>query len=179
MRRTMLILILLTVTFIVPVAAQQAAADSAPTRVRIRRTGVKAWLIGAMRRVSSESLYVESGGGTFAVARGDVTRFEVSRGMHSDAGRGFGIGLAAGAALGLITGIAYVSSPEACWCDPSPGLVAGVTAMVALPSAVLGAGIGALSHSERWRASRLPARPLSLEVMPRQGRMAVGVAMTF
>jgi hypothetical protein len=163
-----------------PLAAQ-SADTSTPTalRVRIHRAGVTAPLIGGLVGSDQDSLYIDQADGMVAVARRDVTKFEVSRGMHSNAGRGFGIGLATGAALGLVKGISIAANPDGCFCDPSPGTIAAVAGVMALPGALLGAAIGALSRSERWQKPNAGEERFSLYMAPRRGRTVVALGMTF
>ena len=161
-----------------PLAAQGVMPDTV-IRLRVRQTGVKQPVIGRLTRLDPDTLYLQSADGDLAIARSEVARIEVSRGMHSNAARGFTIGLVAGGAVGLATGMAFVADPDGCWCDPNAGTVAGVVAIIALPVAALGAGIGALSRSERWKPASAGGRTLSLYLAPKQDRTTVGLAMRF
>jgi len=182
MRRSLQILALVLTSLHAPLAAQGSTADPVtPPRVRVRQVGLERPVIGTLTHLGPDTLYLQSADGDLAILRSDVTRIDVSRGIHSNADRGFKIGLMAGAAVGLAAGLAMVSDPEGCLCDTGAGAVPLAMAIVALPSALVGAGIGALSRSEQWRKTRLGDHALSLRVVPRKGRLAVelGMGMNF
>jgi hypothetical protein len=179
MRRPILILVLLAVTLNLPVTAQQATPDSVPARVRIHQAGVKAPIVGMLTGLDGDSLYLQSAEGRLAVARADVRKFEVSRGMRSNADRGFKTGLGAGAVAGLLTGVAILMHPDGCFCDTGPETIPVTMAIMGLPAGLLGAGIGALSHSEQWKKSRIDAPAVTVQVQPWHGQLAVGLDMHF
>jgi hypothetical protein len=128
---------------------------------------------------NADSLYLQSGDGNLAVARTEVRKFEVSRGVRSNADRGFKTGLAAGAVVGLLAGVALVAHPDGCFCDTGPETIPELMAIMGLPAGLLGAGIGALSHSEQWKKSRIDAPAVTLQVQPWHGQLAVGLDMRF
>jgi hypothetical protein len=178
MRRNLQILALVLTSLHAPLAAQGSTADSVtPPRVRVRQVGVERPVIGSVTHLGPDTLYLSAAEGDLAIARSEVTRLEVSRGMRSNADRGFKTGLITGATLGLAAGIAIVAHPAGCFCDTGPETVPEMMAIFGLPGAVLGAAIGALSHSEQWRKAQLDDQAISLRLVPRQGQMAVELGM--
>jgi len=156
MRRAPLLLALLTA----PVGTL-AAQDALPTvgqRVRLKTATASEWIVGTLAAVHDDSLrlwlQMADSARLVSVARGTVTRFELSRGRHSNAGKGAVYGAAILGSLGLLTGVAIANSNiygfRTSGKDTNGGDVALFTLGGIAYGAGLGALIGALSHSERW-----------------------------
>jgi hypothetical protein len=149
---------------------------------------------GSRARLMAPSLGVGKQAGTVVEVRGDallftpdhlstpalvpvasVTSFEVSRGMHSHAGKGARIGFLTGAVTGGLVG--YIETHDAHSSDGDFGPVVGAAAAVL--TGCVGAGVGALigskHHSERWETQRLPIR---LGLLPSTGTIGLSLAFT-
>ncbi|HET7111111.1 MAG TPA: hypothetical protein VFI41_09555 [Gemmatimonadales bacterium] len=179
MRRIISLFTLVTVMLNLPLAAQGVASDPAAPRVRIRQAGASRPTVGIITQIDSDTIHLRAVEGDLAIARSDMTRLDVSRGVHSNAGPGFRKGMWIGAIVGAAMGVMVLADPDEFWYDGGAEIVPLAAAVSGLEGAVIGAGIGALSHSEHWQKSRTDGQTLSLYVAPRQGRTVVGVAMTF
>jgi hypothetical protein len=179
MRRIVLPLALLIAVLNLPLAAQEAQPGDSAVRVRIHQAGVRQPVIGNITSFDADTFHLSSAEGDLAIARSEVIRLDVSRGMRSNADRGFKTGLITGATLGLAAGIAIVAHPDGCFCDTGPETVPEMMAIFGLPGAALGAAIGALSHSEQWQKAQLDDQAISLRLVPRQGQMAMEVGVRF
>jgi hypothetical protein len=179
MRRIISLFTLVTVMLNLPLAAQGVASDSAATRVRIRQAGARQPTVGIITRLDADTVYIRAVEGDLAIARSEMSRLEVSRGVHSNAGPGFRKGMWIGAIVGAVAGIAVLSDPDEYWYDGGAEILPLAIASVGLEGAIIGAGIGALSHSEHWQKSRTDGETLSLYVAPHQGRTVVGLGVRF
>ena len=179
MRRIVLVLVLVTVSLNIPLAAQGTAPDTAATRVRIRQAGVREPTIGIITQFDADSIHLRAVEGDLAIARADISKLEISRGRRSNTDRGAKKGFLIGAAVGAVLGISVVADPDAYWYDGGAEIIPEAMAIIGLEGGLIGAGIGALSHSEHWQKSRTDSPTLSLYVAPRQGGAVMGLAMTF
>ena len=178
MRRFILVLVLIAISFN-SLAAQGVASDSGATRVRVRLAGTRQATIGIITRLDGDTIHLRAVEGDMAIARADLTKLEVSRGMHSNAGRGFRKGMWIGGIVGAVAGTAILSDPDEYWYDGGAEILPLAIASVGLEGAIIGAGIGALSHSERWQKSGTDSQTLSLYVAPHEGRTVVGLGVRF
>jgi hypothetical protein len=106
--------------------------------------------------VSDTLVVVPEGGGEALTFDGrDLRKIEVSQGKKGNALLGLGVGTAVGAAFGLI---ACEASDYGCWTNGT-NLTAGVTAVFAVGLGGLGAGVGALIKTERWKEAEMLAPP--------------------
>jgi hypothetical protein len=113
-------------------------------------------VIGSVLALSADSLIMTTTVDTLpaAIARIDVKKLELSRGMHSNAGKGATIGALAGAVL-LGALIASAASIDATSNETVVMGMAGA-AVGAVGGAAVGAVIGSASRSERWE--KVPVR---------------------
>jgi hypothetical protein len=84
-----------------------------------------------------------------------------------------------GAIVGAVAGIAVLSDPDEYWYDGGAEILPLAIASVGLEGAIIGAGIGALSHSEQCQKSRTVVQTLSLYVARHEGRTVVGLGVRF
>ncbi len=112
-----------------------------------------------------------------SVARSQVTRMEVSTGLHSTVGRGALIGAGAGAVAGLST-IAIVCASSDYECDASTGQVVAGTAYYAVAGAAAGAIGGLFRRHEKWVAAGEGPRA-SVLLRPSEEGTALGFAIRF
>lgn len=100
-------------------------------------------------------LLPESGGATVAIPTSDLEQIAVSQGRRSNAI----LGLVVGAGVGIASAVGL--SIWACNADDdgcTTGQVVGGSLTLTAIGAGLGAGIGALIKTERWREASIPAR---------------------
>jgi hypothetical protein len=149
-------LYLVIATLLVPLARLQAQA--APVlepgaRVRVStapQASKPAWIVGTVIAVTGDRLAIRpqhDSGGPIDIARNTVTRLELSRGRHSKALTGLGVGFLVGAGTGAILGSAVLGGRDIAPSDAKligAGLVGGVGALIGL-------AVGAGSKSERWQ----------------------------
>lgn len=145
--------------------AAQRADDLTPgTRIRVSapRTSLDPY-VGSLVRLSAESvtLAVESGESALTLRLARVRRIEVSGGEKPKVVTGAAIGFGVGAAASLLFLAGFCSDPDTV-CGGDEWLTA--FAVIALPPTVVGAGIGLLIRTERWRevepAPRAALHPL-------------------
>jgi hypothetical protein len=72
-----------------------------------------------------------------------------------------------------------VADPDRCFRDAGSETIPELMAIVGLPAGLLGAGIGALSHSEQWKKSRIDAPAFAVHVRPWHGELAAELGMHF
>jgi len=140
-------------------AAQQLPAVHPGMRVRLTfapdaGTDRTTRVVGTLMRLGPDSVavYDQERLAVVAAALGAAQRLEASRGRHSRAGRGALLGLAAGAAAGIGSGL-IVCAAEACTSSGGDwgGIVIGVLGLGgALAGTGIGALVGAMIRSERW-----------------------------
>lgn len=175
MRRVAL---LIAVSLAAPVLALPAQdTPTAGQRVRIKTTSSLEWLVGTLSGADDDSLRLWIQGSdsvrTVAVARSSVMQFEVSRGQHSNAGRGAIAGGAIFGTLGLLAGASCASDQHG-WLTCSSADAVRITVLAALEGAGFGALVGAVSHSERWQSA--PLSPSRVTVAPYRTGLRVSIA---
>lgn len=176
--------------------AQVPAEVVVGSRVRIHGSGLpKSEIVGTVTARDTATLTVQAidqaatnrvGSLQYAeipVALPAITELDISRGKHSNAGKGSLIGFGIGAGLGLTLGVAALSDNcSDCIINFTPGDVAALTVITGAIGAVGGALIGALSHSDKWERI-LPARTSFTPVLrpspTAPGRVDIGVSLRF
>ena len=150
MRRALLALVLLALPL-------EARALEPGARVRVTLLAREApQLTGLVLAIPPDSLVVtaEPDSAREAIARLDIRKLEVSRGMHSNAGRFATIGAVV---VGLTFGFVAYSDVKESEIDDEGVAVIGLGAVAV--GALLGGGIGALvgsaSHHESWHEIRV------------------------
>jgi hypothetical protein len=114
--------------------------------------------VGTLVSTDADSLrFTTDTGGLVAIPTGSVTRFERSRGRHSNAGRGALIGGVSLGAAGLILGVGASAESNSGW-GPDIGAEEVVLATLIMGAAGTGIGalIGAASKGERWEPLTIP-----------------------
>ena len=150
-------LYLVIATLLVPLARLQAQA--APVlepgaRVRVStapQASKPAWIVGTVITVTGDRLAIrpqDDSGGPIDIARNTVTRLELSRGRHSKALTGLGVGFLVGAGAGAILGSAVLGGGRDI--APSDAKLIGA-GLVGASGALIGLAVGAGSKSERWQ----------------------------
>lgn len=118
-------------------------------------------IVGTLLAAGPRTLELSRGddrGDTVAIPRSLIAGFETSTGRHSRAGRGALIGFLAGAVAGVGFGLYLESSEDtssSSW--PGPNIIPfafGVGG--AIGGLGLGALVGSLFHTDRWRPAVLP-----------------------
>jgi hypothetical protein len=144
-------------TLLVPLArlkAQAAPVLEPGVRVRVStapQASKPAWIVGTVITVTGDRLAIrpqDDSGGPIDIARNTVTRLELSRGRHSKALTGLGVGFLAGAGVGAIFGSVVLGGRDIAPSDAKligAGLVGGAGALIGLV-------VGASSQSERWQS---------------------------
>lgn len=109
------------------------------------------WIVGTVIAVTADRLAIRPQRDStreIEIARAAVTRLELSRGQHSNALTGLGLGFLFGTGAGAAIG--YVALSEGHDLSPRDAALIG-----AVPGAVagglIGLGIGSSSKSERWQ----------------------------
>jgi hypothetical protein len=111
-------------------------------------------VVGEMRALSPDTLWLRiPSEPRFSIDRGLIERLQVSTGKGGHAGVGaligFGVGL-------VVTSVLVASNTT----DASNAAYFGAGLLYfGLPGALLGAGIGALATTDRWKDVPLPPRP--------------------
>ena len=149
---------ILTASLLVAVSGPLDASDttfvSQGDRVKLFPTqpGAKA-ITGNVADLAFDTIVVvpEEGGEALTFDSRDLRKLEVSQGKKGNAL----LGLAVGLGVGVGVGIASCSGENACE-GGAPGVVAAVGAAF---FGGLGAGVGALIKTERWKVAQFPAPP--------------------
>jgi hypothetical protein len=160
-----------------PLAAQRA--DDLPPGTRIRVTAPRNSLdpyVGSLVQLSSDSVTLAPEGGVSALTLGlaRVRRIEVSEGEKSKLVTGAAIGFGLGATASLLFLAGFCSSSDTI-CGGDEWLTA--FAVIALPPTLVGAGIGLLIRTERWREVELP--PTAAAPQPTATRWHLGLSLLF
>lgn len=116
-------------------------------------------LVGTATDLASDTLVVlpEDGASALTISRSSIEQIQLSQGKKSNWLKGGWIGAVSAFALGTALGAAACAE----WsCDIAPA-AAGVAigAFSAVGGFGIGAGIGALTRSERWADAELPSLP--------------------
>jgi hypothetical protein len=130
--------------------AQGAPVLEPGVRVRVStapRPSSPNWIVGTVIAVTGDRLAIrpqQDSGGTIDIARTAVTHLEVSRGQHSKALTGLGLGFLVGAGVGAVIGVGGedLAPTDAKLIGAGFGAVGG---------ALIGLVIGSGSKSERWQ----------------------------
>ena len=166
------------------VAAEPARGEeiAAGTRVRVKGRGDLGSLTGSLVSIDERGVtLLEGGGGRRVMALRDVAGIAVSqkrgrRGKYALVG--MTVGAVAGFAVGAVTnGDGCQPSPDNfCFFGPGPLFSDEESgALLAVPLAAIGAGIGALSGGEKWRGTGDPR--LAVSVTARPGRLAAALTV--
>jgi len=109
------------------------------------------WIVGTVIAVTGDRLAIRpqpDSGAVIDIARNTVTRLELSRGQHSKALTGLGLGFLVGAGAGAAIGSAALGEGR----DLAPVDAALIGAVPgAVVGALIGLAIGSGSKSERWQ----------------------------
>jgi len=142
---------------LVPLArlkAQDAPVLEPGARVRVStapQASKPAWIVGTVIAVTGDRLAIRpqhDSGGPIDIARNTVTRLELSRGRHSKALTGLGVGFLVGAGAGAIIGpTAFGAGRDLA---PTDARLIGA-GFGAVAGALIGLAVGAGSKSERWQ----------------------------
>ncbi len=180
MRWLTLVLVTLFVATSSPLAAQEAPVRRGAL-VRVKAPPQQpGWVVGTVVGWESESLLLEPEkpdrlrGTQLTLARDQITRLDVHRGRKRRTLLGAGIGGLVGAAAGvaIVAGICGGLGSDACTQSQVP--IAG--AIGAGGGFLIGAGIGTLVKTDRWKA--VPLDRVRVSVMPvRKGRVALLVSV--
>jgi hypothetical protein len=110
---------------------------------------------GGVTKLSYDTLVIlpEGNGSALTFYRSDLRKIEVSQGKKKSYTL---IGLASGVAVGVGVGLAACSGGN---CNGDYDGTAAVTALSAVVFGGLGAGVGALIKTERWKEAELPTPP--------------------
>jgi hypothetical protein len=178
MRRTSLLLALMTLVAPVSSGAQDTLPLAPGARVRVSAPdligpGALIATVVAMRR---DTLVLRTATGdappwTLPLERAEW--LEVSRGRRGRGGQGALIGLLTGVAVGGLLGAALSGGED----NPLQGAAVGIAVGGGLVGFVVGGVIGSKSRGERWEPVPLPGRASSA---PHTGRAAgVHLSLTF
>lgn len=150
----------------------QPVTDGA--RVRAFRSG-RTVVVGQVAAVADTVFVVESAvHGRVPIRFADLYRLDRSEGIHGHAARGAVIGAAGGLAFTIF----FLSQ----FCDPYDSPCQGdeyvkAATIFTIPPALVGAAIGALVRTERWR--RVDLSRVSVAVRPTARGMGVGLGVRF
>lgn len=166
-----------------PLPAQTVDSLATGARVRIRQPAYgPGWLAGRLVSPAADSAVIALAGrpDTVRFATDSLPPFEVSLGLRSSAGKGALVGLGVGAGTGLILGILAAAEDCTGFCvvDVGPVEIAGVSALLGGVGAGIGAVVGSLIRTERWRRVRPPTRG-GVRLQPGVGAGRLGVAVLF
>lgn len=154
------------------------------TRVRVTVLGPRAGgvrLVGTVVALRADTLVARfDDGAPTAVARGEMLRLEVSRGMRRRTGQGAALGALGGALIGAVWG---ASSDEDCRPSNEPCIDVygtGTTAflgaaVVGGAGALVGAVVGSQARREAWRRLDVGQVRLGVAPMGRGAALAVGI----
>ncbi len=155
-------------------ALAESEAPAPGTRVRLTAPELSdQQLIGTLTALETDAVSLSLDGQTepTTVPRTAITKWELSRGKKSNAGKGALWGLLIGAAVGAGLGAAMP--------DPDMGGDDAVFGAVALgvPGAGIGALIGYIHKTERWE--EIEQKSLRLAVIPVPGGVGLSVQWSF
>lgn len=173
MRAVTLLAVALTVLPATLLVAQEPARLLPGAHVRVTAPYLPLGpLQGTLTRIDADTLVI----GSTPVARNTLTRLEVNTGRRSHLGTGLGLGLLAGAGLGAILG-ASVGNDGGEFCTATQCAVAGA-AVVGVAGMVVGALVGAMTHTDRWQ--EVPLERVGVRLFPRRdGSLSLAVSLRF
>ncbi len=139
-----------------PGALDAQQADQLPPGTRVRVTAPSSSLdphVGSLVRLSSESVTIdlENGAPDLTLPLARVRRIEVSEGEGSKGVTGAAVGFGLGATASLLFLAGFCGGDTVCGGDEWLRAFAIIT----LPPTLVGAGIGLLIRTERWREVEL------------------------
>lgn len=162
--------------------ATQEVTLGVGTRVRVNApTLFQQQITGEVAAVEEAALEMRIDAGTTAVSVpfSAIERLQISRGDHSNSGKGALIGLGVGAGLGLALGIAAAAADDgngSYWdWDVGAGEVLAVTAVFGAAGAGVGALIGLASRTESWQT--IPTDGVRPTVTPQPGGVTLGMSL--
>lgn len=160
-------------------AAPDAGAQELRTgdRIRIKTvSGEPSQMTGIYYASEAESLVFHVDQSVQAlVPWADISRLQLSRGVHNNAGKGALIGFGVGGALGLTLGLVAVNEDDS-YFDTAAADVLLVTGVIGAFGAGVGALIGLASKSERWQT--IPREQWQIQVAPDpKGGVAIGLSL--
>jgi hypothetical protein len=177
LRRSAVLASLWATMLLTPVAAQQNAGVGSRIRISLRPPASDR-LVGTLLESPADSLRVETtSGNVLSLSRTAISRLEVSRGRHSQAGLGALIGLAPGLAGGLVAGT--IAHRETQFINITTGGVVLITAMGGAVGAGLGALIGAAFTGDRWEVLPLASSKPAGHVRSRHDPLTISLAIAF
>lgn len=170
-------LLLILVAGMVPQAIAQSADLTPGARVRLRyKEGGQ--LTGRLLRLDSDSISVSHEDGEVTVSVDGISRLDVSQGFRRATLKGLKYGVLIGGAVGFVVGL-----PEAIdggtggIFDPGAEALPYTTLAGIGLGAIIGTGIGALSHTEVWVP--VDAAPLSMLTESSAGGVRLGLVARF
>ena len=168
MRHISLLVVVLAVTPLTDIRAQDSPPVEPGARLRVTRTTGAEPVVGVLASLEGERLILDIGEGRrLTLAAGSITKLEASSGQKSNALLGLGIG----AVVGAIGGVVYCENAV---CDQK----AKAAAIFSLPGALIGVLIGAAIKTEKWE--EVPLDQLRVSFGPqRGGRFAFGLSVAF
>ncbi len=144
------------------VAQTELAAEPGPgSRVRVVCTAAgNSPLIGTVLSHDQDSLRLElaSWADPVSLPHPTIRRIEVSYGPQSNADRGALRGAVVGVLAGMVAGLLVTNTQSGTANTPAARAVLGAT-LFGLTGAGVGAAIGSLSESERWKEVPLQQQP--------------------
>jgi hypothetical protein len=168
----------LLMPFAGPMLAQEASLAVWPgQRVRVEAPALfVGWRVGEVLSVERDTLHVRYARGQVrarigAIPLASVTRVQARVERRSAVGKGVALGSLAGAAVGVMGVVAYVSGVDE---TVTIGQALGVTALGGLGGGMIGFVIGAAVRTDVWRDVRVP-RPMV--TVRRDGSIGVGLAL--
>jgi hypothetical protein len=170
----------------------EAQTGAMPTFWQGARLRVTSPALGPQRRVvtllrqHADTIVVRADGkgDSTALRSADITRLELSRGVHTQVRKGLIAGAISGAVIGAVISYASYKEPDCTSLDSC--VDAGIenrgseTALGAVAGgcigALVGAGVGAVWRVENWEYFPIPGRAMGLRVVPARGGLALSAA---
>lgn len=172
-------LLLLLAGWMVPPAAAQSGDLAPGTRVRLRIVNGDKHT-GSLISADADSIVLSTDDGDVSVPRSGIDQLDVSAGRKRATWKGTGYGILIGGLFGFAVGL-----PEAIdggtggIFDPGGEIMPYTTFGGALLGGLIGAGIGALSHTERWVPADAGLMPVTILAEPSPGGTRLGVVAWF
>ncbi len=172
-------LALTALLFATPGALRAQRADDLAPGTRIRVTAPRSSLdpyVGALVRLSAEAITLapDHGDSQLTLPLNRVRRIEVSEGEKSKVVTGAAIGFGVGATASLLFLAGFCASSDTI-CGGDEWITA--FAVIALPPTLVGAGIGLLIRTERWREVEFALQAASHRL--RVQRWHIGLSLPF